>query len=167
MTAVALPLCDDWMVPDDTGVRAKARPRPDVQPAFDPPPAAPSARVTIDQILRRADGPFPEPCRDAFELLAETDPARLAAWLVDGGLGRAHLGYAAEALGRGTADRPSEVVVDILLRLLEHESPLVREGTIYGLAFHRSLGVDRRLKRAAEGDKSPGVREAAADILDQ
>lgn len=166
MTAAALPLIDDWMVRDDTGVRARARPQVDVHPAFDVPRAAASDRVTVDQILRCADGLFPVPCRDAFELLAQSDPARLAARVLRGGLGRAHLGYAAEALGRGTEDRRSEVVVDILVRLLEHESPLVREGAIYGLASHRSAHVDRRLRQISEEDDSPGVREAATDLLD-
>jgi hypothetical protein len=110
---------------------------------------------------------FPVPCRDAFEHLAEADPARLAARILRGDLGRAHLGYAAEALGRGTEGETSHAVIEVLRGLLAHESPLVREGAIYGLAHHRTARVDSELRRVAAHDVSPGVREAAADVLEE
>lgn len=51
-----------------------------------------------------------------------------------------------------------------LFRQLGHDSPLVREGAVYGLATLAEMIRDA-LARTAEHDPSPGVREAAAEAL--
>lgn len=168
MSAALHYLVSDYEELADTGVRRKASRDADVQPTVDVPPQPSAWMLTVGRILDLLSSPpqeLPEPCRDAFDYLGKEDPARLAYWMLFGKLGRAHLSYAAEALGRETEDAPGQAVVDVLTRLLEHESPLVREGVVYGLSYHRSPAVDRMLGRIAAEDASPGVREAAADIL--
>lgn len=59
--------------------------------------------------------------------------------------------------------------VEILLVLASHRSRLVREGVMYGLAKQLSgpsHATTDCLRRAAESDESPGVREAAAEALE-
>jgi HEAT repeat protein len=73
------------------------------------------------------------------------------------------LTFAAEELGE---EAPEEIAVPALLPLLEHKSPVVREGAIYGLAHHLSNEkVKTKLDELAQKDTSPGVREAASDVL--
>lgn len=73
------------------------------------------------------------------------------------------LTFEAEAL----ADKPtSPEIVETLLVLLRHDSPVVREGAIYGCASHMGmpelfLAVDRM----AIEDPSVGVRAAAKEAL--
>jgi HEAT repeat protein len=96
-----------------------------------------------------------------FECLAKEAPERLIAMLSvepDPVL----LTYAAEVAGQHL---PSEVVVPALLALLKHESALVREGAVYGLAQHEGDSIDDEL-RTLVADPSPGVRTAAKDILE-
>ena len=166
--SAALDTVCDYTTLDDTGVRQKPRRDAEAQPTVEAPPKPTAWMVTIDRILEHVGSRsgFPEPCRDAFDHLAKEDAARLASWILFGRLGRAHLSYAAEALGRETEGTEGQAVVLVLTRLLEHESPLVREGAVYGLSYHRSGAVDRVLRQVERDDASPGVREAAADILD-
>jgi len=56
---------------------------------------------------------------------------------------------------------------EALLNLLANESALVREGVVYGLSHHLDPVVAPTLRRIAETDPSPGVREAALEVLDQ
>lgn len=73
------------------------------------------------------------------------------------------LTFVAEALGAWPdADR----AVAWLLQLTRHESAIVREGAVYGLArlTHRQ-GVRNELWRLAFGDPSVGVRVAAGEAL--
>lgn len=112
------------------------------------------------EIVRPAD---PEaPSEALFERLAEHDPARLLA-LLDDELDPALLTFAADVAGRLL---PSDDVVPVLLRLLGHPSPLVREGGVYGLASHITAGVDSALADLVHKDPSPGVRIAARDVLE-
>lgn len=177
MSAALLPICADWVsadaVAEDTGVRAK-KPEP-VVPAFGEAPVCGNVsrpvKVDVVSILEhlregQREG-WPQPCRDAFTALADDDPSRLAAWIASGDLSRAHLSHAAEALGAGTEGATTPALIQILLRLLEHESPLVREGSVYGLAFHMGSRVRSILGRVAKSDPSPGVRAAAAEVLDE
>ena len=107
--------------------------------------------------------PDPNAPSDAlFERLATQDPARLVRMLKSG-LEPALLTHAAEIAGR---ELPSDAVLHTLLELLAHESPLVREGAIYGLAAHVGDQVDTGLRKLAENDPSPGVRTAAHDVLE-
>ena len=57
----------------------------------------------------------------------------------------------------------------MLIYLLEHDSSLVREGVVYGLAGLGNMpGVKEALQRHTleEIDPSPGVRAACRDALD-
>jgi len=104
------------------------------------------------------------PSEAAFE---ELGPAALGAWIAKCTLSKAHTSLAAEILGRVTAGRRCPGVVALLRGLLGRvDSPLVREGAIYGLSYHRDSAIDATLRRLAADDASPGVREAAAEILD-
>lgn len=61
---------------------------------------------------------------------AHEDPARLLGLIIGGGLDPADVALAAEVAGR-ECETPE--VVDVLLALLEHPSPVAREGAIHGL----------------------------------
>lgn len=103
------------------------------------------------------------PCENEFDRLSTADPALLVDWVERGGLGAPSLTFAAEALGRS----PAEVAVPCLLKLLEHESPLVREGAIYGAAAFTEgrPEVLAKLRELAERDASPTIRETAREAL--
>ncbi len=98
-----------------------------------------------------------------FDSIAESNPKQLIRFLeAEQDIG--NLTFAAEAAA-GIED--SHLAVPVLLRLLEHESPIVREGIVYGLAGHIEVwDLGRAFKELVENDPSPGVREAAADALD-
>lgn len=101
----------------------------------------------------------------SFSSLAKDDPARLVALVVEHRLADHDLTFAAEAVG-SIADRAK--AVEVLLPLLQHASPLVREGAVYGLSRH--LGwhewARARLEFVAQEDPSPGVRDAAREALE-
>jgi hypothetical protein len=117
-----------------------------------------------------AMGTAKKPSRAAFEELAAQDPSALVAWVESGELDDADLSFAAEALGEAFFQVVGDVAVRriaLLLRLTEHTSPVVREGAVYGLALdvHDSAGARERLEEMARVDTSPGVRQAARDVL--
>lgn len=98
-----------------------------------------------------------------FEELAKTNPSKLMRLISDGSLPSHRLTYAAEILGRGVQ---SGEVTTILLGLLHHVHPSVREGAILGLD---GQVFDERMVTALtvlEGtDPSPGVRTVAKGHL--
>lgn len=98
----------------------------------------------------------------SFERLARENPEQLIGIIETGKLAPALLTYAAEIAGKAL---PSSKVAPILLKLLAHESAVVREGAIYGLAGHAEQRVKDSLRKLAETDSSPAVRMAAAEIL--
>ncbi|MGN6109036.1 MAG: HEAT repeat domain-containing protein [Kofleriaceae bacterium] len=101
----------------------------------------------------------------SFNDLARTDPKRLLKLISGNRLAFHDLTFAAEAAGK--IAQADDEVVHVLLPLLEHRSPLVREGAIYGLSpFATSRQwVMMRLECIAAKDPSPGVREAAREAL--
>lgn len=102
---------------------------------------------------------------DLFQRLADESPRDLLPLLADGALPPHLLTYAAEIAGCAL---PGGEVVPPLLRLLDHASPVVREGAIYGLADHATRAdVNSRLADLARSDASPGVRAAAADMVER
>lgn len=108
---------------------------------------------------------FLMPSQDNFEYLAHYDAPRLLRWIVSGDLSDATLTFAAEAAG---FIANSVAVLGVLVPLLKHDSPPVREGAVYGLQRHLHEPQAREaLKRVAAGDASLGVREAAQEALDQ
>lgn len=101
-------------------------------------------------------------CESTFEWLAVEDPGTLIAMLKPP-MSPHLLTYAAEIAGK----IPGDAAIDPLLRLLDHDSALVREGAVYGLCHHtESSRVLSRLKLLAESDLSPGVRAAARGAVE-
>lgn len=73
------------------------------------------------------------------------------------------LTFAAESHGQTR----SIEALGALLWLQRHADPLVREGVVYGLSNYNDNDLVRvTLARIAEGDTSPGVREAAREALE-
>lgn len=91
------------------------------------------------------------------------EPSQWVALLRLGRLSDADLTFAAEIAG-GMAD--SAMVRPVLLDLLDHANPVVREGAIYGLAHHLDEPTRQRLRKVSSEDPSHGVRTAARDALD-
>lgn len=106
--------------------------------------------------------PWQKPCVAMFEYLAEADPSRLIRMIDGGTLPPEDLTFAVEIAGRLLED----IAVPSLLKMLIHESAVVREGAIYGLGHHRSERIDSRLREISESDPSLGVRDAAAATLE-
>jgi HEAT repeat protein len=98
-----------------------------------------------------------------FEQWATSDPQRLLDVLTSPDTRPTLLTYAAEIAGKNLE---SADVVPKLLALLEHADCVVREGAIYGLTSHAGEAIDAALERLAVSDPSPGVREAASDVID-
>ena len=73
------------------------------------------------------------------------------------------LSFAAEVAGTLPAARAA------LLVLLDHESPTVREGAIYGLSkqLDADPAIRTRLAKIATDDRSGAVREAALEALEE
>lgn len=102
--------------------------------------------------------------RNALFSMVEEHPIQLVGLIEDGVMDDAELTFAAEALG--DAEESRDVVVDTLLKLSKHKSPLVREGAVYGLEGH--VDMDKaylRLIEMATNDDSPGVRDSALDAM--
>jgi hypothetical protein len=120
-----------------------------------------SLDVTDREILQRPDPNTPS--TSTFERWAIDDPTRLLAILTSAELKPTALTFAAEIAG---ARLPRTDIVPPLLALLHHSDSAVREGAIYGLAYHSGQEIDKALHYLAENDPSPGVREAAAATLE-
>lgn len=106
-------------------------------------------------------------CVAEFEQLANTDPVELIR------LARTELAadpvavaQVAEALALSRSHKGA--VVAFLLQLLSHLRPFVREAAIHGLSpFFETVPEARpALERMAASDPSPGVRDAASDVLE-
>ncbi len=75
------------------------------------------------------------------------------------------LTYAAEPLGCSVRPLP-DGAIDLLISLLGHESPVVREGAVYGLAPHvTNEAVRSALLSTSLNDSSPAVCESAREAL--
>jgi hypothetical protein len=117
------------------------------------------------------------PCRATFDRLAREAPELLIAWVQTGyGLGDAELSFACEAVG--TVERQVSSAINVLIGYVGapngggHQSPVVREGAVLGLAAHERGPLRGwtfawpALRWAAEHDPSPGVRAAASDAFE-
>ena len=94
--------------------------------------------------------------------LALFDPIELMAIASDKNRRPSELTFAAEALGcvQGFTE------VDAILRsLVKHEAPLVREGAVYGIVHRGPSRFREVLREIAASDSSPGVRDAAYEVL--
>lgn len=102
------------------------------------------------------------PCTDMFFELAEHDPDKLLQLLESGILRPSELTFATEIAGQ--IPSPTQVI-PILLKLLEHPSPLVREGTIYGLdAWINDPQVRQGLTKLLD-DPVDVIREIVSEVL--
>jgi HEAT repeat protein len=95
---------------------------------------------------------------------ALVDQSRLVSAITSGTLEPTLLTFAAEIAGAALS---REVIVPVLLQLLAHPHPAVREGAIYGLQGHEGTEIYAELKRIGRDDPSPGVREAALEALEE
>lgn len=97
----------------------------------------------------------PVPCENAFIQLATFNPDLLVEWVESGELTKASdLTFAAEHLGK------CQKALPVLLKLLKHESSLVREGTIYGLFGLKEM-ISDALDECSDHDPSPTIRDIA------
>lgn len=107
---------------------------------------------------------WPAPCEAAFRFLVARYPDSLLLLIESGRMEAADLTYAVEIAG----EMPwSQDNCRVLMAMLGHVSPMVREGALYGLAFHPRQEVLERISEVARTDKSPAVREAALAILEE
>ena len=127
-------------------------------------PPQPPFDMLPDAIARDVSLRWPGVCEAVFDFLACQSPDGLAILIKRAELDSADLTFAAEALGH---TENGALVRDTLLPLLEHGSPVVREGAIYGLQQHLNDAVRQRLREISVRDPSPGVRTAAEDALDE
>ena len=108
---------------------------------------------------------FRDHCEEEFVYLAEQNPAELVRLMKSTLADRPNLlTFAAEAVGRIAN---AALVVAILLPLLSHADPVVREGAVYGLSPHLGSSLDAReaLRDMVKSDPSPGVVDAINDAL--
>jgi hypothetical protein len=109
-------------------------------------------------------GGRPTPSEKVFREMAAVQPEKLVEWIGEGTFKNGLLTRAAEALGQ--SDKP-DVVVPCLMRLLEHEASVVREGAVYGAEnFLNIPEVRHKIEEMAAEESSQGVRTAAAEALD-
>lgn len=108
-------------------------------------------------------------CEAKLLQLAQERPGVLIGLIETNALSPSDLTFAAEIVG-SIEDSPA--VVPLLIRLLRHESPVVREGALYGLVHHaaRVPSLRQSIRRAIEslargGETSPGVRAASREAL--
>jgi HEAT repeat protein len=96
-----------------------------------------------------------------WQALANSDPDLLITELLRGTLPPWELSFAAEVAGCLPAARTA------LLALLDHKSPTVREGAIYGLSKQLTNDpvIHARLTTIADHDRSGAVRESALEAL--
>jgi HEAT repeat protein len=115
------------------------------------------------EALIQVDARWSDACEAMFEFLAAYYAQDLLKLVSANVLAPSTMTFAAEIAGtiaNGQAVRAA------LTPLLDHESPLVREGAIYGLRDHADETVEKKLASMAQDDPSPAIRRAAGDTLD-
>ncbi len=117
-------------------------------------------RFVPTQIL--AEGGWSRPCEELFRVLASRAPVALIALIESNALAPSALTYAAEIAG----ELRDAGATAALVSLLDHASSVVREGAIYGLAKQSNNDLRKRLQRLAVYDPSPGVRDAAREVIE-
>lgn len=97
------------------------------------------------------------------ESLGKTNIKQFIDYLNEIYLDGAEITIAAEIAGRCIS---SHEIVPVLIKLLEHPSPLAREGVVLGLSFHdKDKEAVAAIKKASEEDPSEVVRECALNSL--
>lgn len=104
-----------------------------------------------------------KPCKNMFRHLSTNDPEMLVSIIKYGNLRDTLMTFALEELGRSPK---SKSIFDILVKFLDNEDSLIREGAVYGLSNY--LGdreINAKLSFMSVHDPSRGVREAIEEIL--
>jgi HEAT repeat protein len=98
-----------------------------------------------------------------FVKLAKTDPQKLRDLILGGTLGSTDLTFAAEAVFWTNQD----MILELLIPLLDHPKPYVREGALIGLQglTEVSDAILTKIKQISIEDYSPGVRATAQELL--
>ena len=96
-----------------------------------------------------------------FEHWAQHDHDAMIAYLRDPASDVAGLTFAAEAT-RGCTDHR---VVDAVVDLIEHPSPVVRDGVLLGLQDTDNAAIRLAVAMMSMSDPSRGVRETASDLV--
>jgi hypothetical protein len=99
---------------------------------------------------------------ERLQAMATDSPDELLKMIAGNAIPVHMLSFAAEYAG---ASIETEKVVPVLLMLLKHSRPTVREGAVYGLKKHRSPEVMAALGDIARNDH-PILREIAEDALE-
>jgi len=89
-------------------------------------------------------------------------PGEIVKRIEQGSMSAPQLVNAIESL----ANTDDGFVVVTLKQLLAHDSSIVREAAVEALGAHGSDDVLELLREIAHGDPSPGVRQAAQDVID-
>lgn len=98
---------------------------------------------------------------EEYAVMAEKDPAALIAMLKDKDTRDDDLVILAEAAG---IIGDESKIVPVLIKLLEHKNPDVREGAVYGIGcFMGELATDALLDVIAH-DESETVKDAARSV---
>jgi hypothetical protein len=101
-------------------------------------------------------------CENLFIQLAAERPKALVRLIQSNVLSPAQLTFAAEHLGKAAAS----ISVPVLLELLHHESPLVREGALYGLSKHcKNKDVQDALQKCVQTDVSQSIKDISEELL--
>ena len=108
--------------------------------------------------------------RNMFRHLAQADLHTLLFIMNSGLLSETELTVAAEFLAGSEITTTTDIVgfpaIDMLFALLRDDRAVVREGAIMGLHGSKSARATRWVRRMAQTDLSPGVRQAASDFLE-
>jgi len=104
-----------------------------------------------------------EPTETEFERLSKKNMPLLLEWMDS--LQPEELTFAAEIAGKNATLKNSKLVINKLMSLLSHESPLVREGAILGLGNHINSSIKRKLADMANFDPSKAIRITAKTIM--
>ena len=120
----------------------------------------------IDELAKRLTELLVSPVRKPYSRddLAEKaikTPGELIKQIERNELSIPELTFAGEELGN-----QGDWVFPTLELLTAHSSPIVREGAVYGLSKLKSEQSKRLISKLAEKDQSPGVREAAREMID-
>jgi HEAT repeat protein len=97
-----------------------------------------------------------------LRVLSQENSKLLQSYVKDSRLRPAQLASAAVFLGEFARGNSTEL---LLLEMLKHDSPLVREGAVHGISHIGSTSSSKQLRVTASSDLSPGVRQAASEAL--
>lgn len=119
-------------------------------------------KIVAEKVRIIEPTPAEEPTAERLELMASERPDELLRLIVGGELPPHLLSFAAESAGRHL---PTDKIAPVLIGLLTHDFPTVREAAMYGLSSHRTPDTVAALQRIAETDH-PILRAIAKGVLE-